>query len=156
ADGAVAAHDDFEHDVARHAALPGLFGVVRLHFMKHTWRLDAAPGTVRSAARAAARPRADAAAVAGSESRAGARTRAAPPARSVALSVRRRLFHDTDARPRVGRRRHDRRDERGQWFGVERRLGLRLRRLRNRFDWWWLAPQRNRTAQGVVPFAHGL
>ena len=54
ADGSVAAHDDLEHDVAGDAAAARVLGVVGLHFTQQARRLDAAAGTIRPAAGAAA------------------------------------------------------------------------------------------------------
>src|SRR5439155_7825894 len=55
ADRTVTAHDDLEHDVSGDPALARVLGVIRLHFAQQPWRLDAAAGTVRSAAGAASR-----------------------------------------------------------------------------------------------------
>src|SRR6185295_5576883 len=60
ADRAITPHDDFEHDFAGERALPRGLGVVGFDFAQQPRRGDAAAGTVRSAARPAARSGTDA------------------------------------------------------------------------------------------------
>src|SRR5262249_29444808 len=126
ADRAVAPHDDLEHDIARDAALPRVFGVIGTHFAQKTRRLDAAARTIRAAAGAATGSRSDAAAVPGSESRARSRAGAAAFSRTVAVGLGSRLLEHADAVAVVGGRGHDRRDDHRQLLRLERRLGFGL------------------------------
>src|SRR5690242_10150919 len=92
ADIAVARHDDFEQNVAADVAAARLFRELRLHLMQQPRRLDAAAGTVGSAPRTAAGPRADSAAGALAIARPCARPISAAVPRAGAVRVVTRVF----------------------------------------------------------------
>ena len=103
ADASVAPHDDFQHDFADDIAPPRFFRVIRFHFAQKSRWLDAAAGTERTAARAAARSWPDAGALSFADTRSSRRTRTATGAQSVAVVLRRRLFEHADPVAHVGR-----------------------------------------------------
>src|SRR6478672_4712821 len=93
ADRAVAPHDDLHHDIAAHAPATRLFGVVRLHLAQQRGRRDAAAGTIRSAAGAAALALADARALSLPDTRASACANTTVVPRPVAVGRAGRWLH---------------------------------------------------------------
>src|SRR5439155_20141362 len=95
ADAAVALHHDLEDDVSFEVTPPSFFRVVRLHLTHDGRGRDAAAGTIRSAAGAAARAGSDSGAItlteAGAVAAAGSATDAGPMA--VGLKAPRRRRH---------------------------------------------------------------
>jgi hypothetical protein len=124
ADRPVAAHHDFEQDIARQTPLARFLGVLSLHLAQKPWRLDTAAGPIRPAAGPAAGTVADAGPESLSASTTLARSRSSRSARPLTRDVRATLPDNSPVVSGVCLSRHDRRSD----------LGCR-RRLRRTLDW---------------------
>src|SRR5688500_7097752 len=120
ADRAIAAHDDFEHDVPSDATPPCVVGVVGLDLTQQPRRLDAAARTEGAAAGAAAGSVANARAAAFAAPRALARPRATADARALALACVTPLLDHAVAVGIAAGRGDDRRDEHARRQGLGR------------------------------------
>src|SRR5262245_53074916 len=96
ADGAVAPDHDLELDVSADVLTARVVGVVRFHFLQQPRRIDAAAGTIGSAAGPAPGAGPDAAALAFAEAGTLAAAGAATDARTVAVVLRCRLRKHAD------------------------------------------------------------
>src|SRR5213076_2987477 len=96
ADRSIPADDDLENDVARDAAQPCLFCVIRLDFPQQPRRFDSASGSIRSAADSAARSRTDSRSGPFADAGSSPRPGAAAASGAVAVGFRLRLLEHAD------------------------------------------------------------